>query len=208
MQKRGCHGPHPKQKTILFAEITKPDHKLLKPFYSNKISFILAEWCMFFYFMWCFFAKECHFQPWQLCLRGEIHLLAHLLTCFVSNKKFSEWVYWKVFCHFWRIKPCDLSHMVLVAPIFPGTFFYHSFYRVLTWSGKSGKVRQFVRGSGKVREIGDFLEKLEKSGKKIFIHMQFFNFNKKTICMCSWIIYYNQFYIWCHYLHLVLRWFF
>ena len=38
-------------------------------------------------------------------------------------------------------------------------------HRVSTWSGKSGKsrkVREFVRGSGKVREIRDFLEKVRE----------------------------------------------
>ena len=180
MQKRGCHGPQPKQKTILFAEITKPDHKLLKPFYSNKILFILAEWCMFFYFMWCFFAKECHFQP--CCVWGEKSscLLTYSPACFMSNKKFSEWVYWKVFCHFWPIKPCDLSHVVSVAPIFPGTFFYHSFYRVWLGQGSRGKLGNLLEAQGKSGKLEIFWKNLEKSGKNIFIHMHFFNFNKKT----------------------------
>ena len=42
MQKWGPHGPHPKQKTI-FSEIIKPDPKLSKAFYFNKIPFVLAE---------------------------------------------------------------------------------------------------------------------------------------------------------------------
>ena len=46
----------------------------------------------------------------------------------VSTKKFSTWVYWKVFGYFWPIKLPDLSHVVLIAPIFLGIFFYHSFY--------------------------------------------------------------------------------
>ena len=36
--------------------------------------------------------------------------------------------YWKVFCRFWPIKLCDLSHVVLATPIFLGIFFHHSFY--------------------------------------------------------------------------------
>ena len=41
-------------------------------------------------------------------------------------------------------------------------------------SGKSGKVKEFARGSEKAREIRDFLEKVsEKSGKKVFIHAIF-----------------------------------
>ena len=54
--------------------------------------------------------------------------LACLPACFMSTKKFSSWVHWEVFCCFWPIKLRDLSHVVLVAPIFPGVFFYHSFY--------------------------------------------------------------------------------
>ena len=46
----------------------------------------------------------------------------------VSTKKFSAWVYWKVFCRFWPIKLHDLSHVVSAAPIFLGIFNYHSFY--------------------------------------------------------------------------------
>ena len=41
-----AHGPHPKQKTIIFfSEIIKPDPKLSKPFYFNKIPYVLAELC-------------------------------------------------------------------------------------------------------------------------------------------------------------------
>ena len=44
MKKWGPHGPCPKQKTI-FSEITKTDSKLSKPFYFNKIPYVLAELC-------------------------------------------------------------------------------------------------------------------------------------------------------------------
>ena len=44
----------------------------------------------------------------------------------VSTKKFSAWVYWKVFCRFWPIKLHDLSHVVSAAPIFL-RIFYHFF---------------------------------------------------------------------------------
>ena len=69
MQKRGAHVPHTQQKTFFFffSEITKPDYKLSKPFRFNKIPYVLAELWMFFYFVWCFFDKKCHFQSWQLC---------------------------------------------------------------------------------------------------------------------------------------------
>ena len=46
----------------------------------------------------------------------------------VSAKKFSAWVYWKMFCCFWPIKLRDLSHVVSAAPIFLEIFFYRSFY--------------------------------------------------------------------------------
>ena len=57
-------------------------------------------------------------------------------------------------------------------------------------SGKSGKDRDFVRGSGK------------NKGKK-FLSMQIFNFNKSHMHteMCEF-----ELYIWCYYLHLVSRW--
>ena len=55
--KNGGHGQHPKQKTIVFAEITKPDHRLSKPFYFIKI-YVLVEFWMFFYFVWCFLSKS------------------------------------------------------------------------------------------------------------------------------------------------------
>ena len=42
-EKWGPHGPHPKQKTIFFSEITKVDSKLSKPFYFNKIPYVSAE---------------------------------------------------------------------------------------------------------------------------------------------------------------------
>ena len=42
MQKWGPHGPRPKQK-VIFLEITEPDPKLSKPFYFNKIPYVLAE---------------------------------------------------------------------------------------------------------------------------------------------------------------------
>ena len=45
-----------------------------------------------------------------------------LPPCLVSTKKFSVWVYWKVFCRFWPIKLYNLSHMVSVTLIFLGIF--------------------------------------------------------------------------------------
>ena len=45
VQKNSCHGPHPKVKNIFFffSEIIKPNHKLSKTFYFNKISYVLTE---------------------------------------------------------------------------------------------------------------------------------------------------------------------
>ena len=54
--------------------------------------------------------------------------LACLPPRLMSAKKFSAWVYWKVFCRFWPIKLHDLSQVVSATPIFLGIFFHHSFY--------------------------------------------------------------------------------
>ena len=61
-------------------------------------------------------------------LSEERNPLACLPARLLSTKKVSTWVYWKVFCHFDPIKLRDLSHVVSVAPIFPGIFFYRSIY--------------------------------------------------------------------------------
>ena len=52
----------PPPKKIFFSEITKSDHKLSKLFYFNKLSYVLAELRMFFYFMWCFLLKRVIFS--------------------------------------------------------------------------------------------------------------------------------------------------
>ena len=44
---------------------------------------------------------------------------------------------------------------------------------------KSGEARKFYRGSGKVKEIKDFLEKVGESQGRKFLFMQLCNFNKK-----------------------------
>ena len=54
--------------------------------------------------------------------------VAWSLPRLVSTEKFSACVNWKVFCHFWPTKLRGLPHVVPVAPIFLGIFFYHSFY--------------------------------------------------------------------------------
>ena len=56
------------------------------------------------------------------------NLLACLPPRLVSAKKFSAWVYWKVFCRFWPIKLRNLSHMVSISPVFLGIFSHHSLY--------------------------------------------------------------------------------
>ena len=43
VQNWGPHGPRPKQKHFFFSEIIKPDPKLSKPFYFNKIPYVLAK---------------------------------------------------------------------------------------------------------------------------------------------------------------------
>ena len=61
-------------------------------------------------------------------------------------------------------------------------------HRVSTWSGKSGKVREFVRGSKKVREIKDSLEKVGKVREENFYPCNFLTAIKKPFAhrnMCS-----------------------
>ena len=48
MQNWGPHEPQPKQKTIFFSEIIKPDPKLSKPFYFNEIPDLLAEFRIYY----------------------------------------------------------------------------------------------------------------------------------------------------------------
>ena len=60
----------------------------------------------------------------------------------------------------------------------PQKFHAFSYYRVSTWSGKSEKVVEFVRGSGIVREIGDFLEKVREEN---FYPCNFLTL-KKPVC--------------------------
>ena len=54
-KKRGQYGPHPKQTIFFFSEMTKADHKLCKTFHFIKISYVLAELWIFFYFVVMFF---------------------------------------------------------------------------------------------------------------------------------------------------------
>ena len=49
---------HPKQKTILFAEIAKPDHKLSKKIYFIKI-YVLAELLKCFSILYDAFLLKC-----------------------------------------------------------------------------------------------------------------------------------------------------
>ena len=55
-------GHAPTWKTNNFAEITKADRKLSKTFFI-KISCVLTELRIFFYFVWYFFAKMGHIHP-------------------------------------------------------------------------------------------------------------------------------------------------
>ena len=73
-----------------------------------------------------------------------------------------------------------------------------------------------ISTSGKSRNLLEDQEKLgkfdvfwKKSGKSKWRRCKFLTFKKRYACrnVCSWIVYDNQLYIWCYYLHLVLRWF-
>ena len=70
--------------------------------------------------------------------------------------------------------------------------------KVFTRSGKSGKVRKFIRGLGKVRQIRDFLEKIREKSEENFYSYKFLTSIKKSHArrnVCSWIVYDNQLYI-------------
>ena len=57
--KNGVPMSHAWNNFFFFAETTKPDHKLSKTFYFDKISkFFDCELWMLFYFVWCFFVKN------------------------------------------------------------------------------------------------------------------------------------------------------
>ena len=74
-------------------------------------------------------------------------------------------------------------------------------------SGKSGNLLEDQTGSGK---FDVFWKKSGKSKCRRLLSMQIFNLKKKTYAcrnVCSWIVYCNQLYMRCYYLHLVLRWF-
>ena len=108
-KKRGQYGPHPKQTKSFFAEMTKADHKLSKTFYFIKISYVLAELWMFFYFMvMFFFAKKGHFQPWifQITKICMLTLLPSFTQSADSAKvtKISNVVYQLVLHHFYSNK--------------------------------------------------------------------------------------------------------
>ena len=60
-KKGGQYGPHPKQTKNFFSEMTKADHLLFKTFYFIKISYLLAELWMFFYFVVMFFWVRVYF---------------------------------------------------------------------------------------------------------------------------------------------------
>ena len=79
----------------------------------------------------------CTISVFYICLRWRVQIFDEITTkkaekypkvwgpraCLcaflILTKKYSAWVYWKVLCHFWPIKPHDLSPIDL----------YHSFGR-------------------------------------------------------------------------------
>ena len=108
--------------------------KWYKGIISFQILFILSKYHKFWLsYEWfsClndqFLPRKGLFQPKHLCSP----------PCLVSMKTFFMWAYWKVFCCFWPIKLRNLSYMILVAPIFPVIFFYHSFYGITLKSKSS-----------------------------------------------------------------------
>ena len=68
LQKWGPHLPCPKQKTtIFFCWNNKNFKKLFILLKCHIYIYIYIFWRSYvFLFVWCFFAKKCNFQPWQL----------------------------------------------------------------------------------------------------------------------------------------------
>ena len=78
-----------------------------------------------------FFTVLYHISFFQFCQRGKVLVLHEITTqkaenylkvwgalaclsaCLILTNKFSVWVYRKVFCCFWPIKPCDLFQIGL-----------------------------------------------------------------------------------------------
>ena len=73
--------------------------------------------------------------------------------------------------------------------------------------GNQGKSRNMLEGQGTSGKLEIFLEKVREEN---FYPCSFLTSVKKSFAcryVWSWIVFDNQFYIWCYYLHLVLRWF-
>ena len=63
----------PKMKNnFLLAEITKADHQLSETFYFIKISFVLGDFWIFFYFVWCFFYQKGPFPAKIAVSRNQV----------------------------------------------------------------------------------------------------------------------------------------
>ena len=79
-------------------------------------------------------------KEWKVSVCGEKStcLLACSPACLVPWKKFSMWVYWKLFCCFWSIKLHNLPHVALMTPVFLGIFFIIPF---MVWLEDSSQIK-------------------------------------------------------------------
>ena len=82
-------------------------------------------------------------------------LLACSPACLILTKKFSAWVYLKLFCCFWPIKPRNFAHVVLLTLFFPWiacgyhlvlqkTFLLVGFFKWFLECSRSRKMASFL----------------------------------------------------------------
>ena len=126
--KMGPHRPCPKQKTILFAEIIKPDHKLSKTFFI-KISCFGWDMIVFLFFLYdAFFAEKYHtfsefcFQR-QTLLKGylcyktilchKVALDVQLLNFFIWRKTNVSFLRYQDFCVFNEISTFQICDVII-----------------------------------------------------------------------------------------------
>ena len=94
MQEGDQHGPRPKWNTNVFARNIKIRSSAFRNSLFIKISYVLVELWIFFYFVWCFLSKKCHFQLKQQPMKKNYPLHMHVtkgegIRRFKNNKMWS-----------------------------------------------------------------------------------------------------------------------
>ena len=94
-------------------------------------------------------------------------------ACLMLTKKFSAWVYWEAFCHFWPINSRN---------IFLGIYFYHSFY---------GMISRLQSNHGKGVHFHVLMSSVNNQQKYFFhrkLNVQFFTLWIWTVEFWIWFI--------------------